>query len=140
MVMGKKVTWIVLFLLMLSSVSAIAFEVTISPESKIITSSEKAEFALTVEHEAQQTQYFEIYSSDVQWDLSTIPSTDRVLEVPKGRNKTTKLVLRPLYAATGAYVVDVTVKLSGTNDFIKKNIQTSTSTNSHMMLTFWTNI
>ena len=117
----KRLIWFVIFLFLISSVSA-SFNVQIEPDEQTIKIGEKATFNLTVSHDTSLTQYFEIYSSEVQWDISTVPSKDRVLEVPPGQRKSTTLVLRPLYPDTGLFVVDITVKLSGTNDFIKQNL------------------
>ena len=119
----KQLLWLCLALLLALSVSAINFDVTIEPESRTIIVGQKAEFNLTVSHDANTKQFFEIYSSEVQWDLSTIPSRDRILEVPAKGTKSTKLLLRPLYLASGAFLVDVTVKLSGTNQYFRKNVQ-----------------
>ena len=116
----KKLLWGLVVLALLSSVSA--FEVEITPDEQTVVIGGSAEYDLVVSHDSSVTEYFEIYSSDVQWDVSTIPSLDRILAVAPGKSKATRLVLRPLFPQTGLYVVDVTVKRSGSNEFIRSNL------------------
>lgn len=105
-----------LFVLLLLAPSVIAdFTVDIEPAQQVIKLNETAEFALTISHNSKKTEYFNFYSPDVLWDLSTVPASDRTLTVPKGAEKTTKLLVRPLYVQPGFYGVALRVNMAGTN-------------------------
>lgn len=113
---------IVLFVLLASLAYAIDFTVDISPESMVISPNQTAEYNLTVWHDAKLTQFFDIYSPEVLWDVTTDPSTDRNLRVEPRSAKRTVLRVRPLYVQPGYYAVPVNVKLSGTNEVARKNV------------------
>ena len=121
MVVVRKIIFILALLLALPFVQA-EFTVVLSPENAAIQAGETAEFKLRVIHNLDQEYFFEIYSPEVEWDISTRPSSDRVLKVKPGIAKTTILRVRPLYVKTGAYAVPINVKRSGTNDLVTKGV------------------
>jgi len=113
-----------LFLLvvfMLSSSASVAAEyvVTISPEYQSIRMDQTAEYKLTVRNNMGTTENFEIYSSDVMWDVTTRPVSDRLLTVEPYSTRTTTILLTPLYVNPGLYGVTLNVRLSGKNMLIK---------------------
>lgn len=118
----KWLVWVIITVCLSSIASAVFFDVGIEPESQIIGVDETARFKITVSHDSDFTQLFEIYSPDVEWDISTEPSADIYLEVAPGEIKTTTLLVRPLYVNPGYYSVGLNVRLSETNNVIKKKL------------------
>ncbi len=114
------------FLMMLlcfsSLASAVFFGVEIAPESQNVKMDETARFKLTVYHESDFTESFEIYSPDVEWDVSTDPSMDIYLKVAPKEIKSTTLLVRPIYINPGYYSLGLHIRLAGTNDVVKKNL------------------
>ncbi|MBI4139410.1 hypothetical protein HY483_00430 [Candidatus Woesearchaeota archaeon] len=125
MVPFKKL-WLLSLLLIILSTSATAFTIktSLDASTKVISRDGTASFTLNVSHNSPQTQILELFTSDVSWDLSTNPSTDRTLTVPTGETVTTTVLLRPIYAYPGSYyVVPITVKSSGGLDSTTLNPQ-----------------
>ncbi len=114
-------TAVMTLLLLLPLVSA-DLQVLIEPAQQTIKLNESAAFTLTISHNSQKTEYFEMYSPDVQWDISTNPVSDRTLQVGKGEVKTTQLLVRPLYVGPGFYSVPLIIKMAGTNQIIQKDL------------------
>lgn len=114
---------LIIILVCLSSVaSAIFFDVQLEPDSQIIKMEETARFKLTVYHDSDFSESFEIYSPDVEWDISTEPSADIYLKVAPKEVKISTLLVRPLYVNPGYYSIGLNVKLAGTNEVIKKKL------------------
>lgn len=113
------------FLLLLTTVSAeeASFAVSISPESRSISLQERATFDLTIENLGDTNQLFDIYSPNVAWDITTLPTEDRTMEIAAGGVKTTKLVVRPLYVGPGSYGVEINVKSSKTQERVQKIVR-----------------
>ncbi len=118
----KWLVWIVLVACLSSFVSAVYFDVEVDPESQIIGVDEAARFKITVSHDSDFTESFEIYSPDVEWDINAEPSADIYLEVAPKEIKATTLLVRPLYVNPGYYSVGLNIRLSETNNVIKKNL------------------
>lgn len=125
MVLYKKLWLLSLLLLMLSSATmAFTIKASLDSSAKVISRDGTAIFTLNVSHNSPQTQILELFTSDVSWDLSTNPSTDRTLTVPTGETVTTTILLRPVYAYPGSYyVVPITIKSSGGLDSTTLNPQ-----------------
>ena len=102
---------------------AVSVKGALDVNSRTITRDGTATFSLNVSHNSPVAQIFEIYTSDVLWDLRTEPSANRILTVPPGETVSTTLLLRPLYAYPGYYVVPISVKISGSLDGITLNPQ-----------------
>lgn len=123
MVVGLKKWGVFLFIIsiLLSSSVLADFRVDISPDTQTVTFNQTAEFRLTIIHNLDQEYLFEIYSPDVEWDIATKPTSDRLLKAKPGVAKSTILQVRPLYVKSGYYAVPINIKRSGTNDLVKTN-------------------
>lgn len=122
---GCRRVFLTLFLLVYLASTALAldFSADVKPSSQAIRINETARFTLTITNEGVSSEAFEIYSPDVQWDVATDPSTNRILEVPGGKSSTTALTVRPLYVNPGLYVVGLVVKRSGTSELVAKSLE-----------------
>ena len=122
---GYRSTIVVFLVLMLIPIvlAESDFTVVIEPEQQTIKINETAVFDLTVSHNSKTTEYFEIYSPDVLWDISTDPSTDRILQIPAGQSRNTKLLIRPLYIQPGFYGVVLNIKMSGGKTLVQKDLR-----------------
>ncbi len=118
----KRLVWVMLAVLLCISVYATDFEVEISPDSSVISPNQTAYYNVTVWHDAKVTQFFDIYSPEVLWDITTDPSTDRNLRVEPKSIKHTTLKVRPLYVGPGYYSVPINIKLAGTSNVARKNV------------------
>ncbi len=112
--MMKKVVFA--FLVLLSVISVSAFDLSVFPTERTIKTNESAVFEIELSHNFGSDQLFEVFSSDVTWDLRTI----NVLRVNPAETFRTNLVIRPLNLNPGAYNLPVYFKRSGTNDIEKK--------------------
>ncbi len=113
---------IVVLVCLSSVVSAVFFDVQLEPESQTVKLDETARFKLTVYHDSEFSESFEVYSPDVEWDINTEPSTDIYLKVAPKEIKTTTLLVRPLYINPGYYSIGLNIKLAGTNEVVKKKL------------------
>lgn len=112
-----------MILVMASSAVAIEFSADILPLGQTIKLNETARFNLTINNPSTEVEQFEIYSPDVQWDVSTDPTSDRIVRIrPKG-NVSTTLVVRPLYVNPGLYIVGLVIKRSGSSELVRKNLE-----------------
>ncbi len=107
------------FMLSVSISSAAEYVVTINPEYQSIKMNEIAEYELTIRNNMHTTENFEIYSPDVMWDVTTRPTSDRILTIEQSTTKTTTLHLKPLYVNPGLYGVSLNVRVSGEDMLIK---------------------
>lgn len=105
-------------LLVLSAfvVSAAEFDVSLFPSERTIKANETAVFELEVEHNSPIEEFFEVYATDVTWDIR--PETS--LRVPSDKKLKTKLFVRPLNLNPGAYNIPITFKRSGSRETQKK--------------------
>ena len=113
--MRKLLFFIVSFFLLSVAVNALDFNFSISPEQKSIKTNESAVFKLTVNHNDKEDRTFEVFSSDVIWDVR---SKDILRVSPSGLS--TDLHVKPLNLNPGVYGVPIVVKLFGTNELLKK--------------------
>src|ERR1041385_6978980 len=106
----RRVTFVVVMLLVLTCVSAAAadFEVNIFPSEARIKLNETATFDLEVTNPFPTQQVFEVYSSDVTWDVRT----EQVLRVEGGQKLKTHLFVTPLNLNPGAYNLPLSFKRS----------------------------
>lgn len=109
-------------MLAVSAAGAAEFAVTVSPEYQNIHMGDAAVYDMTVKNNLETTENFEIYSPDVLWDVSTIPASDKLMTIPGGASKTTKLQLKPLYVNPGRYGVVVNTRISGKDMLIKSYV------------------
>lgn len=72
---------------------------------------EETSFELSLSHDAPDAQTFEVFSSDVLWDLRT---RDNLIVAP-GQRFTTLLYVRPLLYNPGLYRVPVSVRVARSN-------------------------
>jgi hypothetical protein len=72
-----------------------------------------------VKNNMETTENFELYSPDVAWDISTVPTSDRILTIAGGASKTATVRLKPLYVNPGLYGVRLNVRVSGKNMLIR---------------------
>ena len=120
--MKRFITVILGLLLLISATTALNFDVNIDPDSITIKLNESAHFTLNVSHDSVKTEFFEIYSPDVVWDILFNPVGDRLLEVHAGESKSTNLIITPVYGNPGFYGVGLHIRHSGGKDLEKKAI------------------
>lgn len=108
----------VLFALLLcvALVSAIEFDVTLSPGERKIKANETAVFEIQVQHNSPGEELFEVFSNDVTWDVQS----ERPLRVSPDRVLRTNLLIRPLNLNPGAYNLPISFKRAGSFEQVKK--------------------
>lgn len=84
-----------------------------------IKQNETAVYKLQIGHPFGQPRLFEIYSTDVLWDVRT----QKTLEVLPGTNFETELYLRPLNLNPGVYSIPLDIKMTGTQQTIHQELQ-----------------
>ncbi|RMD58218.1 hypothetical protein D6825_01525 [Candidatus Woesearchaeota archaeon] len=109
----------VLLIVLLLATSAFAFEVSVFPSERAVNVDETASFDLEIENTAPNTELFELFSSDVTWDVRT----EHPLRVEPLSTLKTNLLIRPLRVNPGIYSVPVHFKRAGTNDVKKVLLQ-----------------
>jgi hypothetical protein len=116
----KKIGWMLLLVVLLASaVYAQDFSATILSDVTKIRQNETATYKLIIGHPFGAPQLFEVYTTDILWDVRT----KDVLNVPSGTTLETELQLRPLNLNPGLYSIPLNVRLAGTNQVVKENIQ-----------------
>jgi len=99
-------------------VAAQELQVKLEPGQASIKQNASATFALTLFHETETTEFFDIYSPDITWDIRP----EKPLRVDPYRLFETKLFVRPLKVAPGLYNIPLNFRISGTKAQVKKNI------------------
>lgn len=112
----RRVLFATLFLLLLASVSAVSFDVSVFPSERSIGLNESAEFEVELTHDSPVEELFEVFSTDVTWDVRP----DKTLRAPPGTPLKAKLFVRPLNVNPGAYNLPVTFKRAGSLDRSKE--------------------
>lgn len=115
------------FMLAVSCAAAVEFAVSISPDYQSIRMDQVAEYKVTVENNMDRTENFEIYSPDVMWDVSTVPTSDRILTIASGAKAIATVRLKPLYVNPGLYGVVLNVRVSGKNMLIRNYLMVGVS-------------
>jgi hypothetical protein len=117
--MDKKLLFAVILCVCALSVSAFNFDVSVSPESAAIKSNERAEFNITITHDSDVNQTFNIYSPDVQWD---VPSTSVVAQSGVQTTITLKIKQYVDNLNLGYYLVPVHIRPLMQDSVIRKNL------------------
>ncbi|MBN1644803.1 hypothetical protein JW851_02020 [Candidatus Woesearchaeota archaeon] len=116
----KKIGLLLLIVLLIATAAyAQDFSATILSHTEKIKQNETATYQLIISHPFGLPQTFEIYTTDVLWDVRTKDT----LNVNPGTDFQTELQLRPLNLNPGVYSIPLHIKLSGTDQVIKENIQ-----------------
>ena len=105
--------------LALSAVNAAEFAVGIEPDYQSIRIDQTAEYKITVHNNMDTVENFELYSPDVTWDVTTVPSSDRILTIAPGAKHTVTVRLKPLYVNPGLFGVRLNIRVSGKNMLIR---------------------
>ncbi len=111
------------FLVLVSSVTALDFLVNATPIKKNIEITETAKYNLEIKNLLSRTQAFRIYSMDYPiWDVYTVPLQNPILiEVPPSSKSSLELVINPLDKKgllKGAHFVNLKVSSRTTNQVI----------------------
>jgi len=114
-----RARWSILLLLLALPLAQAAFTASFNPDTRTIKLNDTARFTLTLTHDSTQSQTFEIYSPEIAWDITTEPTTDRVVTIYPQQARNITLILRPLYVTTGYYVVPIHIRRSGANELGK---------------------
>lgn len=116
----KKTAVLLLFLLIFASAAYAAdFTTSIIGGKDSIKQNETAIYRLVIGHLLGQPHSFEIYSTDVLWDVRT----KAPLVVLPGTNFETDLYLRPLNLNPGMYSIPLDIKMTGTLQTIHHDLQ-----------------
>ncbi len=119
----RIISTLALVLILSFAAQALDFTANLDSASRTIKINDTARFTLTIGNNNPSAAKFEIYSPDVQWDVTTEPTKDRLVEIPGERSFTTTVIARPLYVSTGLYVVGLVIKKTGTNERIRKDLE-----------------
>lgn len=119
-VLRKNAVLLIVFVILLSSIAFAedSFLAKIEPQEVVIKQDETAEFNLSITHTGDEIKTFEIYSTNVIWDVHV----QDALRVEPSQMLKTKLFVRPLNVNPGSYWVPLTVKLAGTEQKSEKNV------------------
>ena len=113
----KKLFFLILTVLLSSTVMAEEFTTEFSPEQQTINQDEIALYNVTIYHNYPSVEFFAIYSPEVLWDIRT----KEALQIQPATPFKTTLTIQPLNINPGLYGVPIHVKRTGTNE-IKKAI------------------
>jgi len=120
MVAKRVCIGLVIVFLLATAVSALDFNVAVDPEQATTRINESAQYTLSVSHTSGTSESFDIYSPDVEWDITTdIP---RPVSVIRGAIGNVTLAVRPLYATPGFYAIPLHIRHTATGDLLKKTI------------------
>lgn len=108
--------FVVMFLVLAISVSA--FDVVLFPKERTIKLNESAVFDVDLSHDSAVEEVFEVFSTDVTWDVR--PGS--VLRVPAGKALKTNVSIRPLNVNPGAYNLPITFKKVGSADSVREMV------------------
>lgn len=120
MVAKRVLLCLLLVCLLAATASAINFNVAIDPQQATTRISEAAEYTVLISHDAGTPERFELYSPDVEWDIST--DILRPFTVEKGETKEVVMSVKPLYATPGFYAIAVHIRHSATGELLRKTI------------------
>ncbi|HSU73131.1 MAG TPA: hypothetical protein VLJ21_04770, partial [Candidatus Binatia bacterium] len=116
----RVVFYILALLLLAASAFAFEFNVEIDPDQASTRIGEAANYTLLISHDSGTSETFDIYSPDVEWDITTdIP---RPITVQRGEVKQVTLFVKPLYASPGYYAFALHIRHPSTGDFIRKTL------------------
>ncbi|MBI4150564.1 hypothetical protein HY492_00390 [Candidatus Woesearchaeota archaeon] len=119
--MSKRVVLgLLIFVLCAMSVSAIEFEATLNSTQASTRIGEAATYTLTISHDSGTSERFDIFSPDVEWDITTSPL--RPVNVERGVAQDVILSVRPLYANPGYYAITLHVRHAASGESIKKTL------------------
>jgi len=108
----RKVLWSLVFLAVLVAAQAFEFQVSVFPGERRIKLNETAVFEVELSHDSALEELFEVFSSDVTWDVRS----SQALRVPAGEKLRTNVTVRPLNLNPGAYNLPVMFKRAGSSD------------------------
>lgn len=120
--MSKRLLLIVLLagICAVTSVSALEFTADLNASQASTRIGEAATYMITIAHESPEAQRFDIYSPDVEWDIST--DILRPIEVLPGQARNITLFVKPLYASPGYYAISLIIRNTGSGSLVKKTI------------------
>jgi hypothetical protein len=108
------------FALATFSVAALEIKVDIPQEQAEAKIGGSANYTLIISHDSGTAETFDIYSPDVEWDITT--NIPRPITVQRGEKKEIILNVRPLYATPGYYAITLHIRNSATGTLVKKTI------------------
>jgi len=115
----KKIGILLLIgIILATAVYAQDFSALLIPQTDSIRQNETAIYKLAITHPFGAPQTFEVYSTDILWDVRTEDS----LIIDTGENFETQLYLRPLNLNPGVYSIPLSIKLTGTDQIITENL------------------
>lgn len=122
MVMSKRLLFVVLLagLCATTSVSALSFTAELNASQASTRIGQSASYLVTITHDSAVPERFDIYSPDVEWDIST--DILRPVEVAAGTPRDIKLFVKPLYATPGYYAIPLTIRSASSGELVKKTI------------------
>lgn len=115
----RRLSFIAVMLLLATLVSAGKFDVSVSPDARNVKLGDAAEFELEISQSTITEEVFEVFSTDVLWDVRT----EGPLLVKASVPFKTKLYVRPLNVNPGMYSVMLNFRPVGTNELLKKIVQ-----------------
>lgn len=106
---------LLLVLVLAVSVSAANFQVSVFPTERTIKTNETAMFDVELKDTLPVDDVFEMYSSDVTWDIRT----NDILRSSAGQSVKTILQVHPLNLNPGAYNLPITFKRTSSSDELR---------------------
>lgn len=109
--MRRVLSFLLLFLISIQISLALDFNIDISPEQKSIFPNETAEFNVKLSHDSRNKEFFDVFSSDMVWDVRMKES----LFVDNKQEINSKLLVRPLNRNPGFYGVPIIFRHPSSN-------------------------
>ncbi len=107
-----------LFIVLLANFALAQINAVFEPSEATIRQNETATFLLTIEHGSSETEFFELFSPDIVWDIRP----DRPLRVEPNKEFVAKVYVKPLKVAPGTYGIPLDVRIAGTREEVKTNL------------------
>jgi len=127
----RPILWLAIVMSLAPVVLAQDFSAEFNPAQQTISSDQAAHYNMTLFHNYQGVEFFEVYSPEVLWDIRTKDP----LNVQPSTPFTTTIMVQPLNINPGTYGVPVHVKRTGSTK-VRKAILYMEVTGSPSALTY----
>ncbi len=109
--MRRVLTFLLMFLISIQISLALNLTVNINPDQQSILPKEIAQFDLKLSHDSKESEFFDVFSPDIIWDIRAAKS----LLVSSGEQFSSKISIRPINLNPGFYSAPIIIRHPTTN-------------------------